>query len=250
MKRSIQMGIGLLVLLLVLCACNKEAPEHAAPAPTSHPRAVNAPSTLKKASSSEIETTLQKAEKDFTKARYDETVSLLRSILGQVPGDRSLWTLYDRAVLARSGNNYLRTMPPDRYRVDIQTFYENSQNGTGNYFILDVREPSEFDDGHMKGAVNVPLRQVLRHLDVLPGPQTGKPLLVVCNTQHRANHVIVLLRELGYDSAFTLRGGYKAYVDWLKKNHHPLNGLKKTREVAPQPKTPDDSSEKEEDFGC
>jgi rhodanese-related sulfurtransferase len=250
MKKSIRMGIGLLALLLILFACDKKGPEHAAPAPTSRQQALNVPSNRTKAAPSEIEAMVQEAEKDFEAARYDETVLLLRNILPQSPGDRSLWILYDRAVLARSGDNYLRTMPFDRYRVDVRTFYKDSQGGNASYFILDVRDPREFDDGHLKGAVNVPLRQVLQHLDVLPGPKSGKTVLVVCNTQHRANHVIVLLRELGYDNAFTLHGGYQAYVNWLKKNHLPLNGLKKTRDVAPSPKSPGDSPEKEEDFGC
>ena len=247
MRKEIKNGLSALILVLVLFACNNKEPERNAPAPGSPPKVASAPGSPAKAS---IEAQIQSAEHAFETAQYDKAVSLTRNILAQKPDDQTLWSLYDRALLARSGDDYLRTLPPDRYRVDIPIFFKNSRKGSGNYFILDVREPQEFDEGHLEGSVNVPLRRVLQNLNVLPGPKSGKVLLVVCNTQHRANHVIVLLRELGYDNAFTLHGGYKAYVDWLKKNHLPLKDIKKTRNIVPSSKSPGKMPETEEDFGC
>ena len=49
--------------------------------------------------------------------------------------------------------------------------------------LIDVREPNEFDDGHILGARNIPLTQIkMRHERNSPG-QAGLPILPKRNAQ-------------------------------------------------------------------
>ena len=45
---------------------------------------------------------------------------------------------------------------------DIETLSKNKE------FLLDVREEYEYEEGHVKGAVNLPLREILSQKDSLP----------------------------------------------------------------------------------
>jgi rhodanese-related sulfurtransferase len=78
------------------------------------------------------------------------------------------------------------------------------------YQILDVREPYEWDAGHIEGAIHVPLN------DVLAGREQGKldptrPVVVVCRTGNRSELATTMLRARGYD-AHNLEGGTEAWV--------------------------------------
>ena len=242
-------ALGLLVVLVALLACSHAEPERHAPAPAATLQARDGEDAAK-TDPAKLDAETREAARAFAAARYADAVTLLRSLITQAPGNQALWSLYDRALLAQKGDAYLRDLPPNRYRVEIPDFVQNGAIVGPHYFILDVREPREFDQGHFAGAVNIPLRQLLQHLDLLPEPASGRLLLVVCNTQHRANHAIVLLRELGFANAHTLQGGYQAYLEWLKQNHLPANRLRKTRDLGPPAKVPVGDGEREEDFGC
>ncbi len=166
----------------------------------------------------------QEANQDFSRSRFDKAISVLRRALKKEADNDQLWALYDRALLARTGNDYLESVPKNRYRINMKTFLQDEPFWSTRYVLLDVREPDEFDKGHIQGSINVPFREVLNNLSLLPGPEDNVTLLVICNTQHRANHVIVVLREVGYINAYTLRGGYNNYLSWKKKRQGGKKG--------------------------
>jgi rhodanese-related sulfurtransferase len=81
-------------------------------------------------------------------------------------------------------------------------------------FILDVRETSEIEkDGFIKGAINIPVRDVLKNLDKLPA--MDQPIVVMCASGHRGGYVLSALRLLGYANVRNLGGGLAA---WKKAN--------------------------------
>lgn len=72
--------------------------------------------------------------------------------------------------------------------------------------VLDVREPLEWQHGHIEGAVHIPLALLpLRHTE-LPDAQT----LVVCRVGGRSAQATAWLRRQGHE-AVNLAGGL---VDW------------------------------------
>jgi len=73
---------------------------------------------------------------------------------------------------------------------------------------LDVREPDEFELGHVAGAVNVPLGSLDQRLDDVP---TGRPLLAYCASGQRSATAASLLERHGVGPVVNLRGGYGAW---------------------------------------
>lgn len=74
--------------------------------------------------------------------------------------------------------------------------------------ILDVREPDEWDAGHIAGALHIPLRELALREGELP---RDRRLIAVCRSGSRSAHVTAALRRAGYDIE-NLAGGMKAWV--------------------------------------
>jgi rhodanese-related sulfurtransferase len=68
--------------------------------------------------------------------------------------------------------------------------------------VLDVREPIEWQYGHIEGAVHIPMRQLPDRLDEVPDSQT----LVVCKVGGRSAQVMMWLNQQGRDTV-NLDGG-------------------------------------------
>ena len=73
--------------------------------------------------------------------------------------------------------------------------------------VLDVREPLEWQHGHIEGAVHIPLTQIPDRAGELPVDQQ---LLVVCKVGGRSSQATAFLREKGLE-AINLAGGM---IDW------------------------------------
>jgi rhodanese-related sulfurtransferase len=75
------------------------------------------------------------------------------------------------------------------------------------WVILDVREPWEWAEGHIEGALHIPLGDLPARVDELdPQAQT----LVVCHVGARSAQATAWLHQLGHDVA-NLAGGMDAW---------------------------------------
>ena len=72
--------------------------------------------------------------------------------------------------------------------------------------VLDVREPFEWEAGHIDGALHIPMMELPGRLGDLPDGQT----LVVCKVGSRSAQVVGYLARHGYD-VVNLAGGL---YDW------------------------------------
>jgi phage shock protein E len=70
--------------------------------------------------------------------------------------------------------------------------------------ILDVRTPGEFNSGHIKGAKNIDLGQLSRH--VLTLKKDGKPVITYCRSGMRSANAASLLNVNGVKA---VNGGSK-----------------------------------------
>lgn len=79
--------------------------------------------------------------------------------------------------------------------------------------VIDVREPMEFQAGHLPGAVNIPRGMLEFMLPNQPGCQSAEvPLLVYCKTSGRAALAAQSLQSLGYTSVKSMAGGFDAWA--------------------------------------
>jgi rhodanese-related sulfurtransferase len=73
--------------------------------------------------------------------------------------------------------------------------------------VVDVREPDEWDAGHLAGSVHVPMGELVERVDELPADDQ---LLVVCRVGGRSAQVTLWLAGQGY-RAVNLAGGLVAW---------------------------------------
>jgi len=76
--------------------------------------------------------------------------------------------------------------------------------------FLDCREPGEYAQGHIPGALNIP-RGLLEFKIAEAVPDKSMPLVVYCKTGGRGSLSTVALRRMGYVNAVNLDGGWKAW---------------------------------------
>jgi hydroxyacylglutathione hydrolase len=78
----------------------------------------------------------------------------------------------------------------------------------GDVRIVDVRGKNEWDEGHIAGAVHIPLGHLRARADELP---KDRPLVLQCATGNRSGTAASILQSLGMTDLFNLEGGIAAW---------------------------------------
>jgi len=73
---------------------------------------------------------------------------------------------------------------------------------------VDVRELSEFREGHVPGALNIPLGELERRAAAIPGKL---PVVTYCGHGERSATALSLLEQLGFTNLVNFDGGYDAW---------------------------------------
>ena len=88
-------------------------------------------------------------------------------------------------------------------------------------FILDVREPAELEEnGHIEGAVNIPLREVADNIQYLPSFDT--PIVSYCGSGWRCTIALTVLEALGWEDVKGLTGG--SFGGWVESGYPVIEG--------------------------
>ncbi|MFZ7986723.1 sulfurtransferase [Fusobacterium nucleatum] len=115
-------------------------------------------------------------------------------------------------ILALSAISKSEENPTDVEASDIENLVKNKE------FLLDVREEYEYQDGHIKGAVNLPLREILGKKDSLP---KDKDIYVYCRSGHRSADAVNFLKSLGFEKVHNVEGGF---IDISFNEYHKDKG--------------------------
>jgi phage shock protein E len=67
-----------------------------------------------------------------------------------------------------------------------------------NYTVIDVREPEEFSEGHVDGAINLPPSALLSGTKELDAIAKDAKIIVYCRTGSRSNVAKQILESMGY----------------------------------------------------
>lgn len=90
--------------------------------------------------------------------------------------------------------------------------------------IVDVREENEFANGHVKGAMNVPLSQLRERMNEIP---KDVPIYVHCRSSQRSYNAVMALQGNGYDKVYNIAGSflgiclYEYYTD-ITEQREPI----------------------------
>ena len=153
-------------------------------------------------------------------ARYDRDIHLVVGDAASVERDEAVRALAligldrvcgvaDADALAAWASRHgpLETM--DQLTVD-----ELARDGrSARMVVVDVRGAAEWEDGHLGGAVHVPLAHLPERAAELP---RDRALVVHCQTGSRSAIAASLLRALGFTDVTTLAGGY---AEWRARGH-------------------------------
>jgi rhodanese-related sulfurtransferase len=74
--------------------------------------------------------------------------------------------------------------------------------------ILDVRRTSEYADGHIPGALNIPLAELSKRLQDIP---QNKQIVLICASGYRSSIAKSLLEKNGTVNLINVLGGIKAW---------------------------------------
>ncbi|MFC4388550.1 rhodanese-like domain-containing protein [Gracilibacillus marinus] len=91
---------------------------------------------------------------------------------------------------------------------------EAFRNGYRKAQLIDVREPKEYDGGHILGARNIPLSQLNQRLTEL---RKDQPVYLYCQSGSRSMRAALTLNKKGYHQLYHLEGGYKKWSGKIKK---------------------------------
>ena len=82
----------------------------------------------------------------------------------------------------------------------------------GDYVLLDTREPHEYAEAHLKGAVLVPPSEVAELARAEKAPDTSRRVIVYCRSGNRsARAAHQLQEEFGYENVANVDGGILAW---------------------------------------
>lgn len=76
--------------------------------------------------------------------------------------------------------------------------------------IIDVRNATDFANGHIEGAVNVNIPDALDYIKTINASSFDK-IVVACYSGQSASYLTALYRMLGYNNAVTLKWGYSSW---------------------------------------
>ena len=80
-----------------------------------------------------------------------------------------------------------------------------------NWVILDVRTAEEFKDGHIKGAINIDIKQsdALAKIDKL---DHNAKYIVHCRTNHRSKIAVDHMAQSGFKTVYQMMDGYSGWA--------------------------------------
>ena len=106
-------------------------------------------------------------------------------------------------------------------RAKIEEVAPGTFNGERtDQILIDVREPAEFDTGHIPGSINIPRGVLEFQVDAHPAvanvsdpalSHKDQPIVVVCRTGGRAAMSAVNLQRLGFGNVRSIAGGVIAW---------------------------------------
>ena len=126
-----------------------------------------------------------------------DTLLFLLVILGAFLVYSIINWLYQRKIV--------KTLTEDEFRAG----YRKAQ-------LIDVREPNEFEAGHVLGARNIPLSQMkMRMKEIRP----DKPVYLYCQSGMRSGRAAQVLYKKGYKDLSHLKGGFKQWSGKVKSKN-------------------------------
>lgn len=136
----------------------------------------------------------------------------------------------DFEVLAGKANSLFGGQQPGAYNTitaaELNRLVQTED--AAGYFILDIRPRVDFNQGHIKGAVNIPFPAlgVRENLERVP---RDKKIVVVCAFASSSGQVAAILKMLGYDAVLLKHSmmswngfGKNTFLEYIRNAGNPV----------------------------
>ncbi len=116
--------------------------------------------------------------------------------------------LTEASLELKSGvDRFLTSMPTGYYAISNVASLK-SRLANPEAVLVDVREPAEYQSGHIPNAINIPLRTLPDNLDKIV---RDRPVVLYCSTGYRSAMGVMTLHLLGYDN---VQGFPPSFAGW------------------------------------
>jgi len=119
-----------------------------------------------------------------------------------------MYAVYQQIAYA---NRRARQIP----EINVEQAYKKYQQ---NAFILDVRQPEEWNERHIPNATLIPLDQLAQRVNELP---RDREIVVVCRSGNHSRESTLILLENGFRQVSSMAGGIN---DWAAKGYPLVQG--------------------------
>lgn len=92
-------------------------------------------------------------------------------------------------------------LPP----AEVKALYD-----AGEITVVDVREPDDYAEGHIPGAINIPFDALEDRLDEIP---QDKQVIFVCQAGPVSRSALENVRDQGFEDANNMDGGMSAWEE-------------------------------------
>ena len=104
--------------------------------------------------------------------------------------------------LVSEAKQHVQLVPADKLEKAI----------SDSHALIDVREESEYAQGHIPGAIHMSRGVIEARLSMVPNYQNPETRIVLyCRTDARATLVAASLQNMGYVAVEVLTGGFEAW---------------------------------------
>jgi len=116
-----------------------------------------------------------------------------------------------------SGMIIANALKRNRRLIPVDALSSKASSDSSSPIILDTRVTSQYDAGHVEGAISAPhesLREVIKDLD------HTRPIITYCNKGTTGNAAQNILLNKGFENVYNLSGGYKQYKIQMDTDKH------------------------------
>ena len=101
---------------------------------------------------------------------------------------------------------YIKTTKDDWNYITPIDFYNNYYLKKKDYYLIDLRDETEYKKNHIKGSKNIYWMNILDEKNLKKLPK-DKPIFLICYVGHTSSQVLTLLKLLGYN-VVSIKYGY------------------------------------------
>ena len=116
--------------------------------------------------------------------------------------------------------------------IDTANYMIKHENKYPNLVILDVRDPIEYNLGHLYNSVLIPLNELEAKIGELEDYKTSE-IIIYCKSGYRSQQASEILGEYGFTKIYNMIGGILAWIDadypiWTTSHHITVDEITDT----------------------